>query len=44
MYHDNPSTHIMEKIKEMLYEKPFSTSIAGTLKTVAGLSREKVID
>jgi len=44
MYHDNPTTHVFEKIKEMLYEKPFNISIAGTLKTVADLSREKVID
>lgn len=44
MYHDNPTTHVFEKIKELLYEKPFNISIAGTLKTVAGLSREKVID
>jgi len=44
MYHDNPTTHVFEKIKEMLYEKPFSISIAGTLKTVEGLSQEKVID
>ena len=44
MYHDNPTAHVFEKIKEMLYKKPFSISIAGTLKTVAGLSREKVIE
>jgi predicted Zn-dependent peptidase len=44
MYHDNPSSHIMEKIKEMLYKKPFNISIAGTSKTVAGLSREKIMD
>lgn len=44
MYHDNPTTYIFEKIKEMLYEKPFNLSIAGTLKTVSGLSREKVIE
>jgi predicted Zn-dependent peptidase len=44
MYRDNPSKHVFEKIKEMLYEKPFSISIAGTLKTVAGLSRKNVID
>ena len=44
MYHDNPSTHVLEKLKEMLYEKPFGLSIAGTHKTVAGLTREKVID
>jgi len=44
MYHDNPSTHVLEKIKEMLYEKPFSLSIAGNAKTVSGLSREKIIE
>jgi len=44
MYHDNPSTHVLENLKAMLYEKPFGLSIAGTHKTVAGLSREKVID
>jgi len=44
MYKDNPSTHVFDRIKEMLYEKPFSMSIAGTLKTVAGLSRKKVVD
>jgi len=44
MYHDNPSTHVLEKIKEMLYEKPFNMSIAGNLKTVASLSRQKILD
>jgi predicted Zn-dependent peptidase len=43
MYHDNPTSYILEKLKEMLYEKPFSMSIAGTLKTVSNLPREKVI-
>lgn len=44
MYHDNPSTHVLEKIKEMLYEGPFNMSIAGTSKSVKGLSREKVVE
>ncbi len=44
MFHDNPSTHVLEKIKEMLYEKPFNMSIAGTAKTVVGLSRKKIIN
>jgi predicted Zn-dependent peptidase len=44
MYHDNPGFYVLEKIKEMLYQKPFSTSIAGDLKTVARLSRQKVIE
>jgi len=44
MYHDNPTTHVLEKIKEMLYEKPFNMSIAGNLSTVSGLTRQKVIE
>lgn len=44
MYHDNPVTYVIEKTKEMLYEKPFSMSIAGSLKTVAGLSRKNVVE
>lgn len=44
MYHDNPYSHVIEKIKEMLYKKPFGLSIAGTLKTVSNLSRQRVID
>jgi len=44
MYHDNPVTHVLEKIKEMLYEKPFNMSVAGTVGTVSKLSRERVID
>jgi len=44
MYHDNPSTYVLEKIKEMLYENPFGSSIAGDAKTVSGLSRQRVID
>ncbi len=43
MYNDNPSTFVLEKIKEMLYGGPFSMSIAGTQKTVSGLSRDKVV-
>ena len=44
MYHDNPTSYVFEKIKELLYEKPFNLSITGTAETVKGLSREKVID
>jgi len=44
MYQDNPTSFVLEKIKEMLYEKPFNMSIAGTAETVNGLSREKVIE
>jgi len=43
MYHDNPKAHVFEKIKEMLYERPFNISITGTAETVSKLSREKII-
>lgn len=44
MFHDNPTTYVLEKIKEMMYERPFSIAIAGTLKSVANLSRRRIID
>lgn len=44
MYNDNPSTFVLEKIKEKLYKCPFNMSIAGTIDTVSRLSRQKVID
>jgi predicted Zn-dependent peptidase len=44
MYHDNPSLHVLEKIKELMYEKPFGSSIAGTHDTVSKLTREKVVE
>ena len=43
MYHDNPSSHVLERIKELLYEKPFNMSIAGTHESVSGLSRERIV-
>jgi predicted Zn-dependent peptidase len=44
MYHDNPGAYVIEKLKELLYEKPFGLSIAGSEKTVSSLSREKIIE
>lgn len=44
MYHDTPTIYVIEKIKEMLYEKPFNMPIGGTIKIVKSLSREKIID
>jgi predicted Zn-dependent peptidase len=43
MYHDNPGSHVLEKIKELLYKGPFNMSIAGTHESVSGLSRERII-
>jgi len=44
MYHDNPSYYVLEKIKEMLYQKPFNMPIAGTAKSVSHLSRDVIIN
>lgn len=44
MYHDNPSTYVLEKIKEMLYEKPFNMPVAGSAEIILKLSREKVVE
>lgn len=44
MYHDNPVYYVHDKIKELLYEKPFGMSIAGNIESVKVLTREKVID
>jgi predicted Zn-dependent peptidase len=43
MYRDNPSYHVNDKIKEMLYEKPFGMSIAGNEEIVRNLGREEAI-
>jgi len=44
MYHDNPSSYTIEKIKEILYKPPFNMPIAGTMQTVSNLSRKKIIN
>ena len=43
MYHDNPKAHVLEKIKENLYEKPFGMFVAGTEENVKGMGREFLI-
>jgi len=42
MYRDNPRAHVMEKIKENLYDKPFGMFGAGTAKGVKGMTREQL--
>jgi len=44
MYHDDPRSHIYEKITENLYEKPFGTGIIGTKGSVSSLKRNFVMD
>jgi len=44
MYHDNPMSYVLEKIKELLYKPPFNLPIAGSVESVSGLSREKIVE
>ncbi|MEM1981240.1 MAG: pitrilysin family protein [Candidatus Hadarchaeales archaeon] len=39
MVHDNPKSHVLGKIKSLLYEKPFGVEVLGTVKTVRRLSQ-----
>ena len=43
MYHDNPQMYVLEKIKGMLYKKPFGESIAGTHETVSKLNQKQIL-
>jgi predicted Zn-dependent peptidase len=43
MYHDNPRAHVIEMIKKNLYEKPFGMFIAGSEKTVRGMTRDQLL-
>ncbi len=38
MYHDNPTSYVFDKIKEMLYKKPLGMAGAGTYETVSKLN------
>ena len=44
MYHDNPSYYVYDKIKEMLYEKPFGMSQIGTAELLKGMNREQLVN
>jgi len=44
MYHDNPRFYVMDKIKGLLYRKPFGMTIAGDEEIVRKLTRNQVID
>jgi len=44
MYEDNPRSHVLEKIKSCLYEKPFGMFIAGTEENVRRMEREKLYE
>jgi predicted Zn-dependent peptidase len=44
MYHDDPDLYVIDKLKGLLYAKPFGMHVLGTEKTVSNLSREKIIE
>ena len=44
MYHDTPRYYVPEKIKEMLYEKPFGLSVAGSEGIIRNLKRDFVVN
>jgi len=43
MYHDNPHYYVMDRIKQMLYDKPFGSSIAGKAETIKNAKREDIM-
>ena len=43
MYHDNPLLYVYDKIKKLLYEKPFGMSIAGKQEIIKKMRREEII-
>ncbi len=44
MYKDNPRAHVLEMIKNSLYEKPFGMFIAGSEEGVRGMSRKMLFE
>ncbi|MBU1136055.1 MAG: insulinase family protein [Nanoarchaeota archaeon] len=44
MYKDNPQYHVLDRIKELMYKKPFGISGIGTQKSVLDLSRDDLIN
>lgn len=43
MYHDIPTYYVQDKIKALLFEKPFGMSIAGKEEIIRKLTRQEVI-
>lgn len=44
MYYDNPQYYVLNKIKELLYGKPFGLFGAGTHETMAKMTRQDVLN
>jgi predicted Zn-dependent peptidase len=43
MVHDHPRSHVLGRIKSLLYEKPFGVEVLGTPGTVRRLSRSSLL-
>jgi len=43
MHKDSPPVYALDKIKELLYKKPFGLSGAGTIQSVSNLKREDIL-
>lgn len=44
MYKDNPMLYVSDKIKRLLYSKPFGLPISGSLESVGKMTREQVVN
>lgn len=44
MYHDNPQSYVFDKIKALLYKKPFGISGIGTPESVFSIKRKELFD
>ena len=44
MYHDNPQYYVIEKIRELLYKKPFGMFGAGNVESVKAITRRQMAD
>ena len=44
MYRDNPRMHVLDKIKNNLYEKPFGEFIGGSKETVKSMTRDQLFE
>jgi len=44
MYKDNPSHYVLDKIKSLLYEKPFGISGIGTFDSLKNMKREDLVE
>ncbi|MAH03899.1 hypothetical protein CMI39_03895 [Candidatus Pacearchaeota archaeon] len=44
MWRDNPRMHVLEKIPELLYEKPLGIPLIGTYETMNSIDRKKITE